>query len=302
MLATPETEALAPDTEGENEAVGPEPETVEAVLAACADRLDCAIDWLGLLRAVPREPVAAWANDCEEALDISQPDSARAWLLRTLADEAREEETCGENKLLEFAAVTVPEVFALAAAALEAELDALGALRAELLPSAADWAIDCAEAWAILWLGAAWALLWVITVEVAARGLEGDKALLAPEALTVVGEAALFAEADCADADADEGALRAALIGEADCAIDCADAALIVWLDSALGWPDCTVTVACEADGANALLAPEAVGELGDAALWAAADCAAELFGLLRAALISEADGAEDSAEAWVIV
>ena len=30
------------------------------------------------VRAVPREPVAAWANDCEEALDMSLPDSARA--------------------------------------------------------------------------------------------------------------------------------------------------------------------------------------------------------------------------------
>ena len=117
-------------------------------------------------------------------------------------------------------------MFALAAEALEGELDAFGALRAELLPTAADWAIDCAEAWAILWLGAAWALLWVITVEVAARGLEGDKGLLAPAALTDVGKAALLAEADCAFAD--EGALRAAPIVEADWAIDCADAALIV--------------------------------------------------------------------------
>ena len=52
----------------------------------------------------------------------------------------------------------MPEVFALAAEALEAELEALGVLRAELLPPA-DWAIVCAEAWAIVWLGAAWALL-----------------------------------------------------------------------------------------------------------------------------------------------
>jgi len=39
LLATPETEALAPNTEGENEAMAPEPETVEAVLAACAEPL-----------------------------------------------------------------------------------------------------------------------------------------------------------------------------------------------------------------------------------------------------------------------
>jgi hypothetical protein len=44
-------------------------------------------------------------------------------------------------------------VFSLAAEALEAELEALGALRVELLLPVADWAIDCAEAWAILWPG-----------------------------------------------------------------------------------------------------------------------------------------------------
>jgi hypothetical protein len=47
-------------------------------LEACAEPVLCPAAWLGLFRAVPREPVAAWANDCEEALAISQPDSARA--------------------------------------------------------------------------------------------------------------------------------------------------------------------------------------------------------------------------------
>ena len=51
------------------------------------------VDWLGLFREGPREPVAACANDCEEALDILQPDSERARLLCTLVDEARAEET-----------------------------------------------------------------------------------------------------------------------------------------------------------------------------------------------------------------
>lgn len=59
---------------------------------------------------------------------------------------------------------------------------------------------------------------------------------------------------------------------------------------------------ACETEGAKALLAPAAAGEPGAAALWAAADCAAELCGLLRAALIVDADGAADCAEAWVIL
>jgi hypothetical protein len=78
LLATPEAEALAPDTDGENERLVPEPETDEAELEACAEPVLCPEAWLGLFRAVPREPVTAWANDCEEALAISQPDSARA--------------------------------------------------------------------------------------------------------------------------------------------------------------------------------------------------------------------------------
>ena len=150
LLATPDVDALAPETDGENEAPVPEPLTDELELDACAEPVPEPEVWLGLFRDVPREPVAAWANDCEEeeALDISQPDSARAWLLRTLEDEALLEETCGENELLEFAAATVPEMFALFAGALEALAaeDALGALRAELLLPVADWAIDCAVA------------------------------------------------------------------------------------------------------------------------------------------------------------
>jgi len=78
LLATPEVEALDPETDGKNERLVPEPETDEAELEACAEPVLCPEAWLGLFRAVPREPVAAWANDCEEALAISQPDSARA--------------------------------------------------------------------------------------------------------------------------------------------------------------------------------------------------------------------------------
>ena len=52
-------EALAPDTDGENEALVPEPETDEAELDACAEPALCPEDWLGLFLEVPREPVAA---------------------------------------------------------------------------------------------------------------------------------------------------------------------------------------------------------------------------------------------------
>ena len=39
LLATPDAEARAAEAEGENEPVAPEPETAEAVLAACAESL-----------------------------------------------------------------------------------------------------------------------------------------------------------------------------------------------------------------------------------------------------------------------
>ena len=85
------------------------------------------------------------------------------------------------------------------------------------------------------WLGAACALFWVITVAVAACGLEGVKVLLAPTALTELGDAALLAEA--ADwVETVEGALRAAVFLAADCAMDWAEAPLMLWLGSALGW------------------------------------------------------------------
>ena len=99
-----------------------------------------------MLRDVPREPVAACAKDCADALDIFQPDSARARELCTLDDDALADEVFGENELLALAALTEPAVLALWAAALDAEADALlGALRAAVLP-VADWAMDCEEA------------------------------------------------------------------------------------------------------------------------------------------------------------
>jgi hypothetical protein len=63
LLATPAVEALAPETDGENEAPVPEPETDEAELEASAEPVPWPVDWLGLFREVPLEPVAAWAID-----------------------------------------------------------------------------------------------------------------------------------------------------------------------------------------------------------------------------------------------
>lgn len=63
LLATPVVEALTPETDGENEVLVPEPETDEAELEACAEPVPWPVDWLGLFREVPLEPVAAWAID-----------------------------------------------------------------------------------------------------------------------------------------------------------------------------------------------------------------------------------------------
>ena len=63
LLATPAVEALALETDGENEAPVPDPETDEAELEASAEPVLWPVDWLGLFREVPLEPVAAWAID-----------------------------------------------------------------------------------------------------------------------------------------------------------------------------------------------------------------------------------------------
>lgn len=123
----------------------------------------------------------------------------------------------------------------------------------------AERAIDCALAMPMLWLDSARAPR-LITVELAARVLEGCKELFAPEALAALGAAEALAAADCAEAV--EGALRAAFMPEADCDIDCAAAALMLWLVSARAWPVCTLALdACEVEGASELLAPAALAE-----------------------------------------
>jgi hypothetical protein len=238
-------------------------------LAARAEPVACPEDWLGRFRAVPREPVAAWAIDWEGAANWEWPATAWAGLLRTPEAAARVAETWGANDPLEFAALGALEEVAARAEAAEGALDACGVARAVLWP-VAERAMDCVLAMVMLWLATAWALR-LITVELAAGVLEDGKALLAPAALAELGAAEALAAAACAVAG--EGALRAALMPEADCAMDCAEAALMVWLVSARAWPVFTLALAAwEAEGGKALLAPAALAELGAAARLAAAD------------------------------
>ena len=117
MLITPDAAALDPETEGEKEPLGPEPETDAEVLAACAEPVPCPDELLGLFRAVRRAPVAAWAKDWDEAPDMLRPASARATLLITPEAAARDPETDGEKELLAPAALGVLDELALLAEA-----------------------------------------------------------------------------------------------------------------------------------------------------------------------------------------
>jgi hypothetical protein len=89
LLITPEVEARVLVLDGENEPLAPVPDIADAELPACAEPVPWPEVWLGLFRAVPREPVAAWAKDWLDAPDMLRPDSARAALLRTVVELAR---------------------------------------------------------------------------------------------------------------------------------------------------------------------------------------------------------------------
>ena len=119
LLATPAEEALTPETDGENEALIPAPETNEAELEACADPVpwpvDWPVDWLGLFLEVPLEPVAAWAIDWPDAPDILRPASARALLLAKPETEALTPDIEGENKAMVLEPETVEAVLAACA-------------------------------------------------------------------------------------------------------------------------------------------------------------------------------------------
>jgi hypothetical protein len=71
-------------------------------------------------------------------------------------------------------------------------------------------------------------------LELSALEVEGVKAVFEPEAWAAFAAAMLLAEADCELAS--DGALRAAFNPDAVWAMDCADAALILWLGSARAW------------------------------------------------------------------
>ena len=74
---TPVPERPLPAVDGENEPRAPEPASALEALEPCADLVDCVLP-PGLLRAVPREPLAASAKVWRVALDMPRPTSARA--------------------------------------------------------------------------------------------------------------------------------------------------------------------------------------------------------------------------------
>ena len=88
---------------------------------------------LGLFRAAPFAPLAAWANDWDEAPDMPRPASARAPLLITPDAAARDPETDGENVPLLPEALTEFGVLTLLAEA-DCEVASCGLLRAAFNP------------------------------------------------------------------------------------------------------------------------------------------------------------------------
>ena len=112
LLITPEAAARDPETDGENEPLVPEPETVEAVLAPRAEPVAWLVETLGLFRADPIAPMAACANDWGDTPDILRPASACASLAITPVTAARDPDTDGENESLVPEPETVEEVLA----------------------------------------------------------------------------------------------------------------------------------------------------------------------------------------------
>jgi len=230
---TPAPAALVPETDGEIVPLLPAPETEAALLAARAEPVACPEDWLGPFRDVPREPVAACASDWVDAPDMSRPTSARAPLLNTPEVAARVPVTDGE--MVPLAPEPDTEAAGLAARAepVACPEDWLGRFRAVPREPVAAWAIDWEGAANWEWPATAWAGL-LRTPEAAARVAEawGAKDLLEFAALGALEEVAARAEAEEGAPDAC-GVARAVLWPVAERAMDCADAALMVWLFSA---------------------------------------------------------------------
>ncbi len=156
----------------------------------------------------------AWAMDWDEAPLMVALDSARGWLLCTLA--LADGATDGERDALAPAALAVLWVRALGAEAEDAA--ALGVLRAAFM-LAADWAMDCAEAICMVWLFSARACPAI--TEALAAVEDGEKELLAPATLGELAAAALLGAAEADWAEADCGSLRVAFMLEAACDADC---------------------------------------------------------------------------------
>ena len=112
LAITPDAAARVPDpeTNGENEPLVPEPETVEEVLAPRAEPVAWLVETLGLFRADPLAPMAACANDWDDTPDILRPASARAPLAITPLVTDRDPDADGENEPLVPVPETVKEV------------------------------------------------------------------------------------------------------------------------------------------------------------------------------------------------
>ena len=141
----PDTEACAPDTDGENVPLVPDPATEAEELLERAELVAWPVEPVGLLRAEPCALDEACANDWVVAPDIERPVSERAALLFTPDTEARAPDTDGENVPLAPDPATEAEVLLERAEPVAWPVESVGLLRAE--PCALDEA--CANDWVV---------------------------------------------------------------------------------------------------------------------------------------------------------
>lgn len=141
---TPVPDRPVPAVDGVNDPLVPVPATEAELFNPCALPVVCELP-PGLLRAVPREPLAALANDCAEALDMPRPASARALPVSTPVPVRPVPAVEGANDPLVPVPATEAELLDPCALPVDCELPP-GLLRAVPRAPLAALANDCADA------------------------------------------------------------------------------------------------------------------------------------------------------------
>ena len=135
-LLTPDTDARAPETDGENAPLVPAPETEAEGVCALAEPAARPVDPAGLFRAVPCALPDACANDWDVTPDIDWLASERAPLLLTPDVAARAPDVDGVNATFAPVVLAMPDAAALFAEAADWAAEVCGLLRDVFIPEA----------------------------------------------------------------------------------------------------------------------------------------------------------------------